>query len=110
MIRTHISSSVYTGWRQLASEHVLPLLVFTLVAGVLTWPLVLHLGTAFPSEPGEGAQDLWEKMWNLWWLEEGAHVPIVVSPRVGITPQEAKNVAADRSLTVGVWSMEIEAR
>ncbi len=51
-------------------EHGLPLLVYTVLAIALTWPLVAHLGEAFPSTPGEGAQDLWEKLWNIWWVGE----------------------------------------
>ncbi|CAA9218460.1 MAG: hypothetical protein AVDCRST_MAG93-338, partial [uncultured Chloroflexia bacterium] len=43
-------------------------------------------------------------------LEEGAHVLTVASPGTGISPREAENVADDRPLTVGVWSVEIEAR
>jgi hypothetical protein len=50
--------------------HGLPLCIYSAMAIVLTWPLVTHLGVAFPSAPGESAQDLWEKLWNIWWVGE----------------------------------------
>lgn len=54
----------------LAGEHLVPLVLFSMLSIVLTWPLLLHFGIAAPTEPGETAQDLWEKLWNLWWLSE----------------------------------------
>src|SRR5262245_26347180 len=50
-----------------ALDHGLPLLAYSLLAVVLTWPLAAQFGTVFPAAPGEGAQDLWQNVWNLWW-------------------------------------------
>lgn len=60
---SHLCGSFWFG-------HALPLLLFTLLAIVLTWPLALHLRNAYPGAQGEGAQDLWQNVWNLWWARE----------------------------------------
>jgi hypothetical protein len=44
--------------------------LFALLAAALTWPLVLQFGTRYPAAPGEGTQDLWQNLWNLWWVGE----------------------------------------
>jgi len=44
--------------------HLLILVVYTLLALVLTWPLVAHFGTHVP---GNGADDP-PLTWNLWWI------------------------------------------
>jgi hypothetical protein len=51
-------------------EHGWPLLIYSALAILLTWPLAANLGSAFPSAPGESAQDLWEKLWDIWWVGE----------------------------------------
>src|SRR6266508_341902 len=48
-------------------DHGLPLLCYSALAILLTWPHARYLGDALPSAPGEGAQDLWQNAWNLWW-------------------------------------------
>ena len=32
------------------------------------WPLPLYLTSAAPALPGDAAQDLYEKLWNIWWV------------------------------------------
>ena len=51
-------------------DHGLPLLCYSALAILLTWPLARYLGDALPAAPGEGAQDLWQNAWNLWWAGE----------------------------------------
>jgi hypothetical protein len=51
-------------------DHGLPLLIFGAITAVLTWPLAARLGDRFPAAPGEGAQDLWQNLWNIWWVGE----------------------------------------
>lgn len=46
-------------WR---SEHSLPLLGYTLLALLTTWPVILHLGRRIA-----GGSDAWQFAWNLWW-------------------------------------------
>lgn len=48
------------------SRHLWPLLLYSLLALVLTWPLVTHLTTHVP---GDGIDDP-ALAWNLWWLRE----------------------------------------
>jgi hypothetical protein len=54
----------------LTRDHLFPLLQFLALTIVITWPLLPNLLRAAPSRPGEAAQDLWEKLWNLWWFNE----------------------------------------
>jgi hypothetical protein len=49
-------------------KRLAPLLFFALLALLLTWPLPLHLADRLPATPGEGTQDLWQNLWNLWWV------------------------------------------
>lgn len=50
--------------------HILVLAVFVVLAAVLTWPLPQYLALRYPAESLEGAQDLWQNIWNLWWAGE----------------------------------------
>ncbi len=57
-------------WRR----HVLILVFFTVLTGVLTWPLVRYGDRAIPGDAFDG----WQNYWNLWWmrkaiLEEHTH-------------------------------------
>lgn len=42
------------------------LLLYTVTALVMTWPLALHLHDRLPM----GDNDLWQNVWNFWWWEE----------------------------------------
>lgn len=44
------------------------LLLYSLLAVAITWPLVLHLDTRLPALPGELGQDVWQNSWNVWWV------------------------------------------
>lgn len=50
---------------KLARQHGVPLLGYTLLALLLTWPLVLQFTTAVPGD----SVDSWQNMWNMWWLK-----------------------------------------
>ena len=41
------------------------LLLYALLTGILTWPLILHLEDRLPA----GGNDLWQNYWNFWWWE-----------------------------------------
>ncbi len=49
----------------LAREHGIPIALYTLLALLMTYPLVLQWTTAVP---GDGV-DSWQNMWNMWWLK-----------------------------------------
>lgn len=51
---------------RLARYHGLPLLLYTALALLMTWPLAMHFTTAVS---GIG-YDSWQNMWNIWWLKE----------------------------------------
>jgi hypothetical protein len=38
------------------------------LASIATWPLLLHLPTRLPAMPTELSQDLWQNVWNIWWV------------------------------------------
>jgi hypothetical protein len=50
---------------RLARSHGFPVLLYTLLALLLTWPLALQFATGVP---GDGV-DCWQNMWNMWWLK-----------------------------------------
>lgn len=50
-------------WRSLALRHFLPLALYSLLALLATYPLMLHFGTALPSDGGDALQNYW----NYWW-------------------------------------------
>lgn len=50
------------------NTHIAALLVYTLLACVVTFPLLLHLSTHLPTMPGEMGQDVWQNSWNVWWV------------------------------------------
>ena len=52
-------------------RHAGSLLLLALLTGVWTWPLVLHLKTHLPGEPG----DNFSFVWNLWWMREALATP-----------------------------------
>ncbi len=58
--------------RSEALRFLLPLLLYTALALLMTWPLAANFTTAAigaPAVPGE-VYDSWQHMWNLWWLKE----------------------------------------
>ncbi len=55
-------------------SHLVALLIYTALASIATWPLLLHLPTHFPAIPGELSQDVWQHAWNLWWVREALFV------------------------------------
>lgn len=52
------------------ATHGIALLLYAALTVLITWPLVLHLGTALPADPTERAQDVWQHFWNLWWVHQ----------------------------------------
>lgn len=46
---------------------VLALALYTALALVVFWPILPHMGNTFASLPGDGTQDVYEKLWNLDW-------------------------------------------
>ena len=54
-------------WR----DHALVVLVYALLALLLTWPLVTHLRSAVPGPPGDNL----EYVWKLWWFKEAITTP-----------------------------------
>jgi hypothetical protein len=48
-----------------ARSHVVALSGYVLLALVMTYPLVLHLGTTIPGDGFDG----WQNYWNLWWVK-----------------------------------------
>ena len=53
---------VKSAWR----SHLWALLGYTVLTVTITWPLLLHIGTALP---GEGT-DSWQYLWNFWWFDQ----------------------------------------
>jgi hypothetical protein len=51
--------------------HLGPLLLLAALTCVWTWPLILHLKTHLPGEPG----DNFSFVWNLWWMRETLKTP-----------------------------------
>lgn len=49
-----------------ARHHLLPLLLYILIALVMTYPLVRHFATGLA---GNGF-DAWQNLWNFWWTRE----------------------------------------
>ena len=47
-------------------QHLLPLLLYTALALLMTWPLALQFTNTVPGN----AYDSWQNMWNMWWLKE----------------------------------------
>lgn len=35
-----------------------------------TWPLARNLSSTLPADPTERANDIWQHVWNLWWLRQ----------------------------------------
>jgi hypothetical protein len=41
------------------------ILLYTLLTGIMTWPLATHLTSAIPGDSFDG----WQNYWNLWWMK-----------------------------------------
>jgi hypothetical protein len=52
-------------------RHLGPVLLLAILTCVWTWPLILHLKTHLPGEPG----DNFSFVWNLWWMRETLGTP-----------------------------------
>jgi hypothetical protein len=52
------------------TPHAIALLLYTLLTGIVTWPLLLHLPTHLPAIPGEAGEDVWQNIWNIWWISK----------------------------------------
>ncbi|NJN68500.1 MAG: hypothetical protein HC884_18215 [Chloroflexaceae bacterium] len=50
--------------------HLAALVIYSTLAGIATWPLLLHLPTHLPAMPNELSQDLWQNVWNVWWVRQ----------------------------------------
>src|SRR5579859_2805012 len=48
--------------------------IYSVLAVLLTWPLTLHVDSAYPATPGQ-APDLWQNLWDLWWAGEALRRP-----------------------------------
>lgn len=57
--------------------HIVALLLYILMACVATFPLIFNLNGAFPSMPNELSQDLWQNIWNIWWIKKALLVDYV---------------------------------
>jgi hypothetical protein len=53
-------------WSSILRWHLLPIGLYTLVAVVATFPLILHLGTHVPSDGGDALMNYW----GFWWVRE----------------------------------------
>lgn len=49
--------------RDLAQQHLMPLFLYSLLAVLVTYPLILHFGSRLPSDGGDALQNYW----NYWW-------------------------------------------
>ncbi len=49
--------------------HIGVLLVYSLLALLATMPLVQHLTTHLPAIPSEAGHDVWQHVWNIWWVQ-----------------------------------------
>jgi hypothetical protein len=47
-----------------------PLLLYGVLACIVTWPLVLHIDTHLAAIPGETGLNVWQHTWNIWWVRE----------------------------------------
>jgi hypothetical protein len=47
----------------LVLQHLLPLFLYSLIAVLATYPLILHFGSQLPSDGGDALQNYW----NYWW-------------------------------------------
>ncbi len=63
------SETVYRSsvWRVGTAGHIhaLVLLLYTVLTGIMTWPLAANLTSAIPGDSFDG----WQNYWNLWWLK-----------------------------------------
>jgi len=57
--------------RRFFSSHLGPLLLFAGLSVMWTWPLLPHLRTAVPGEPG----DNYSFLWNVWWMRHVLTTP-----------------------------------
>lgn len=48
-----------------APPHLIVLVLYALLTGVMTWPLAAHLTSAIPGDSFDG----WQNYWNLWWVK-----------------------------------------
>ncbi len=46
-------------------NHLLPIVIYSLMTVLLTWPVALKLSSEVP-----GGGDAWQNIWNLWWVKE----------------------------------------
>lgn len=53
-----------------AKYHLFALLFYSILACIVTWPLVRHINTHMPAIPGELGQNVWQHAWNMWWVKE----------------------------------------
>jgi hypothetical protein len=90
------------------AEHSILLAFYTAAALLLTWPLPLNFLSSYPATPGEGAQDLWQNLWNLWWA--GAALHRGVNPfftDVLFYPRGASLLFHPLNLTAGLLSIPL---
>lgn len=52
------------------TPHLIALGWYGTLAVFVTWPLVLHFSDHVPGAPGEWSQDVWQQIWNIWWVRE----------------------------------------
>ncbi|NOK63915.1 MAG: hypothetical protein GFH23_1086764n1, partial [Chloroflexi bacterium AL-N1] len=108
--QTDVATGVGVPARRVAALHGAVLLFYTGLALLLTWPLAINLGIAYPATPGEGAQDLWQNLWNLWWVSESWQRRInPFFTDVLFYPQGASLLFHPLNLTSGVLGLPLRA-
>lgn len=71
------------------APHSVALILYSTLACLATWPLVLHTTTHFPAVSNELSQDLWQNVWNVWWVQQALfvyhttpyHTPVLFYPQ-----------------------------
>jgi hypothetical protein len=58
----------------LLARHAAPFLFYLLIALFATFPLLLHLHSRLPAVSGEQGQDVWQSVWNIWWVHRALFV------------------------------------
>src|SRR5512135_1088615 len=69
-------------------NHLIAIILYTLLAGVMTWPLILNFGTAIPGVEGDAASYVWALGWARTALVNGFspfHTDFVFYPLGGAT-------------------------
>jgi hypothetical protein len=69
--------------RAVLVRQLLPIVLYLLIAAIMTYPLVLHLTTRVPSDGGDALQNLWDYWWAWRALRAGQNpyfTPLLYAP------------------------------